>query len=342
MTRSRIKFPSTTVLLVAGFALMGCSAPSGESVVAELPAIDLSGGPAFPLEAHLEAEDIATGKYTFEQLFEAGADLFHTPFNGQDGIGAFRLPDGSEIPRFVAFSPGGGAGARISAQSCGSCHGHPHGGAAGLAHTNVAGDPTRDGLAPFNTRSTTSLWGNGLLQLLAQEITEDLQAIHDEAAIAAGQETGTKVERALGSKGIDYGAIAATADSGGNVIFDLSGIEGVDADLVVRQLGWKGAVPTVRANTVGAAAGLMSMQAEELVWKRMKEGTPPNLDLDGDGVVRELSVGDITAMVVYGAFQETPQPIERLVELGMVAAPSEQDAGKIEKGRAAFLPDRLL
>ncbi len=51
---------STGVLskkIVAGVGiavLAGCAAP-----VEELPTVDLSGGPAFPLNAHLESADIA-------------------------------------------------------------------------------------------------------------------------------------------------------------------------------------------------------------------------------------------------------------------------------------------
>jgi CxxC motif-containing protein (DUF1111 family) len=124
-------------------------------------------------------------------------------------------------------------------------------------------------------------------------------------------------------------------DSEGRVRLDLSGVEGVDPDLVVRPLGWKGTVPTVRVFTVGAAAGPMSLQAEELVWKLADKGAPAP-DPDGDGVERELSVGDVTALVVYGSAQETPQSVERLAGLGLVAPPSETDRARIERGRGVF------
>jgi hypothetical protein len=56
----------------------------------------------------------------------------------------------------------------ISSQSCGECHNMPVAAAAGLATTNRVGDPNEDGLPPFNTRSTTSLFGDAVVQLLAQ------------------------------------------------------------------------------------------------------------------------------------------------------------------------------
>jgi mono/diheme cytochrome c family protein len=299
------------------------------------PSIDLSGGPAFPLDAHLESKDLAAGNMTFDEIFEAGGDLFTEAYNGLDGVGAFRLPDGSTIHRFSAFPPGGGAGAPISSQSCVGCHNTPSSAGAGVAQTNVPADLNRDGAPPFSVRSTTLLWGNGIMQLLAQEVTEELQAIRDGAAEQAKANPGTVVELELASKGISYGTIAATADEAGEVSFDLTGREGLDPDLVVRPMGWKGNVTTIRSNNLGAAANLMGMQAEELVWMQ-PPGKDFNPDPDGDGIEREFSTGDMTAMVVYGAAQETPQSVERLAELGFVAAPSEEDLSRIERGRALF------
>lgn len=321
--------------MIVVFSISRCASRANEPV-ADLPIIDLSDGPAFPLEGgHLESSAIAAGEMSFEQVFEAGAELFHTPFNGLDGVGMARLPDGSAIPRFTAVPAGGGFGGVISSQSCGECHNMPFGAAAGLASTNRAGDPDNDGLPPFNTRSTTSLFGDGIVQLLAQEITEALHSIRAEAEREAQARPGTPVQRALIAKEIDYGTIVATADDGGVVTFDLTGVRGVDPDLVVRPIGWKGDVTTVRGPAVGASAGLMGMLAEELLWFP-PPGREYEPDPDGDGVTRELSVGDITAMTIYTAAQETPQSLERLAELGLVAAPDERTRAAIANGRAAF------
>lgn len=322
-------------LLLGIFAMARCASRTDKPVV-DLPVIELSDGPAFPLAGgHLESGAIAAGEMSLEQIFEAGAKLFHTPFNGLDGVGVARLPDGSAIPRFSAVPAGGGAGGVISSQSCGECHNMPFDAAAGLASTNRAGDPDNDGVPPFNTRSTTSLFGDGIVQLLAQEITEALHSIRADAEREAQARPGTPVQRELIAKEIDYGTIVATADGGGVVTFNLAGVRGVDPDLVVRPIGWKGDVTTVRGPVVGASAGLMGMLAEELLWFP-PPGREYDPDPDGDGVARELSVGDITAMTIYTAGQETPQSLERLAELGMVAAPDEPTRAKIERGRAAF------
>jgi hypothetical protein len=316
------------------FSMVGCESRADETVP-DLPNIDVSAGPAFPLEGHLESSAIASGELAFEQVFDAGEALFHTPFNGLDGVGVARLPDGSTIPRFSVAPAGGGARGMISSQSCGECHNMPFAAAAGLASTNRVGDPDGDGLPPFNTRSTTSLFGDAIVQLLAQEITEELHSVRDDAAREAAASPGTPVRRSLASKGIDYGTIIATADEAGEVTFDLAGIRGVDPDLVVRPIGWKGDGPTVRGPVVGASAGLMGMLAEELVWfpPPEREADP---DPDGDGVIRELSVGDVTAMTIYTAGQEVPQSLERLAELGMVAPPDAEIIAEIGRGRSAF------
>ena len=99
-------------------------------------------------------------------------------------------------------------------------------------------------------------------------------------------------------------------------------------------MGWKGDAPMVRNITLGAAAGGMGMIGDELVWKKAGAGKHP--DVDGDGVGRELSVGDITAMTMYTAAQETPTELARLASLGYVAAPGADDVARVEAGRKAF------
>ena len=322
---------SSLALLVLGVTLHpGRAQGQARENKGPLPVIDLSGRPGFPLPRHLESSDITAGKMTFRQMFDAGEALFHAEYTAEDGVGAMRLPDGSKILRFSRLPPGGGAGAEISSQSCVRCH---VGSASGPSQANVLSNPGGDGKPPFLVRNTTSLYGDGILQLLAQEITEDLHAIKDDAERAAKARPGVKVERSLESKGVRYGKISALA-TGGTTSFDVTGLEGVDPDLVVRPLGWKGNIPTVRLFNVGAAALVMSMQAEELVWKLAAKGAPP--DADGDGVERELSVGDITAMAVYGAALETPQTVERLAELGLVQPPGAEDRARVDRGREAF------
>lgn len=298
-----------------------------------LPVYALDETPAFPLPAHLEQRDIAAGKLGAQELFEAGEKLFHTAYNGLDGVGMMRTVGGKPLHRFSIGVAGGGQPIPVSAQSCGSCHNRPFGAGAGLAHTHVVFDSDADGAPPFRLRSTTSLFGNGLLQLLAQEMTEELQAQRDAAAAAAKARPGVAVRRALVAKGVEFGDIAATADAAGQVAFDLAALRGVDPDLVIRPYAWKGDVTTLRSfQTLPATFG-MGMMAEEFVWRLPPEAGD---DPDGDGVVREFSVGDITALTIYNAAQETPESVVRLAEMGLVAPPAADDLARVARGRELF------
>jgi len=296
----------------------------------DLPVIDLEEGPA--LASHLEQRDIAAGAVSFERLFAAGDRLFHTAYNGLDGVGAMRTAGGTSLPRFSVGPVGGGQPIAVSAQACGDCHAVPFAAGAGHAHTRVLTDPDTDGKAPFNARATTSLHGDGLLQLLAQEMTEELQAARDAAAAEARRGPGTPVRRALAAKGVDFGHVVATA-AADEVAFDHSGVVGVDPDLVVRPFGWKGFVPVLRGFVLAAANAGMGMQGEEFAWRLPPERQP---DPDEDGVERELTVGDVTAMTIYNAGQETPHGVAHLAELGMVARPDDAALARVDEGRALF------
>ena len=322
-------------LTVAAGALAALAAAAAEPPAGEKkpPVLELDEKPAFPLPAHLEQRDIAAGKMEARKLVEAGGDLFHTVYNGLDGVGMLRTVGGKPLHRFSIGVAGGGQPIAVGAQSCGGCHGKPFAAGAGAAHTQVVFDDDGDGEPPFRFRSTTSTFGNGLLQLLAQEMTEELHAARERAVAVAKLRPGVAAREPLHAKGVDFGVLAATADAAGAVSFDLTGVVGVDPDLVVRPFGWKGNVTTLRAFQVFPATFGMGMMAEEFVWRLPPEAQP---DPDGDGVTRELSVGDITAMTLYNAAQETPESVERLAAQGLVAAPAAEDLARVARGREVF------
>jgi hypothetical protein len=308
---------------------LGCAAP--QPPAAELPVIELDEKPA--LGSHVEQKDIVAGTLPFEAVFDAGDRLFHTPYNGLDGVGAMLTVGGAPLNRFSDGPVGGGQPITVGAQACGDCHAVPFAAGAGRAQTRTTPDPDADGKGPFNARGTTSLHGNGLLQLLAEEMTEELQAARDAAAEEAKQNPGTPVEKALTAKGVAFGQIVATANADGEVTIDHSGVVGVDPDLVVRPFGWKGFVTTLRNFALAAANFGMGMQGEEFAWRLPPDRQP---DADADGVERELTVGDITAITVYNAAQETPSGVAHLASLGMVAEPDEADLERIDRGRSLF------
>jgi mono/diheme cytochrome c family protein len=328
-------------LSVAGIALVvasGCAQQSAAPVATQqtatkLPVVDLDEKPAFPLPKHLESKDIAAGSIPHGELFEDGAKLFHTPLNGLDGIGMKRTVGGAPVNRFSTGPAGGGQPLQIGAQSCGACHNQPSGAGSGLAHTRVLFDGAANGKGPFSPRATTSLFGNGVLQLVAEEMTEQLLAARDAAAQEAKGKPGTPVTHELKANGVDFGTVTATANAGGTVSFDMSKVRGVSPDLVIRPLGWKGNITTVRNFSTAASMFGLGLQSEEFVWRLGDKG---GSDPDGDGVSRELSVGDITAMAVYNAAQAVPTELGHLVDLGLVAAPGADAKARIEKGRQLF------
>ena len=288
--------------------------------------------PAFPFAEHVDQSEINSGAVAFHEAFALGDALFETQFNTLDGVGALRLPDGTAFPaRFSRLPPGGGRATGPNAQACVSCHNSPFETSAGEAAANVLQDPSGLGQGPFNPRNTISLFAAGVPQRLAEEMTEELLAIQtavDTEALSGGP----IVRRALTAKGVSFGEIAASRTVAGALLWDLSGIEGVDPDLVVRPYGWKGNHPTLRGFCRSAGRNELGMEADELVEKESSVDGDP----DGDGVAGELSVGDITAITIYVAAQEIPQPLERLVREGLAPPPSVESARLIARGEALF------
>jgi hypothetical protein len=130
------------------------------------------------------------------------------------------------------------------ADSCAACHGRPRG-AAGFGG-DVATRP--------DSRDAPHLFGVGLKEMLADEITADLRAIRTRA-VADAARTGSAVTRPLTSKAISYGRIRATPD--GNV--DTSAVEGVDPDLRVRPFFHHFGTISIREFIVGALKAEMGL-----------------------------------------------------------------------------------
>jgi cytochrome c553 len=340
MKHRRVEAALRALGLAAAVAVTACGQQSPSTAAAasepakKLPVVDLDEKPAFPLPKHLESKDIAAGTVTYPQLFEDGAQLFFTTYNGLDGVGVKRTIGGAPVNRFTAGPAGGGQPAPVGAQSCGICHALPSGAGFGPASTHVLFSGTPAGSPPFVGRATTSLYGDGVLQLVAEEMTEQLFAARDEAAKAAKEKPGTPATQPLKANGVDFGSITATAAvAGGEVAFDTTKVRGVLPDLVIRPFGSKGQVTTIRNFATAVSTFGLGMQAEEFVWR-----LPPQAgsDPDGDGVTREFSVGDITAMTIYNAGQAVPAELGRLAALGYVAAPDAAAQARVDKGRQLF------
>jgi hypothetical protein len=155
-------------------------------------------------------------------------------------------------------------------ESCAGCHGRPRG-AAGFGG-DVATRP--------DSRDAPHLFGLGLQEMLADEITSELRATRQQAREQA-QRTGRTASLSLQSKGVQYGVIRVDRD--GRV--DTSGVRGVNADLRVRPFFAHGGTTSIREFIVGAFNDEMGLQAVDPLTARASAGervvTPTGMVLDG-------------------------------------------------------------
>jgi CxxC motif-containing protein (DUF1111 family) len=109
----------------------------------------------------------------------------------------------------------------------------------------------------------------------------------------------------LTTKGVDFGVLRATAT--GEI--DMSGIRGVDADLVVKPFGWKGTLADFADFADEALQVHMGIQSDGLLARgdaALVGAGSDRADPDGDGVRSELGRGPLAAMAVHLALLELP------------------------------------
>lgn len=267
----------------------------------------------------------------FEETFECGDELFATRFNILDGVGAnvgnnlrfTRVPraDMNGPNEWADHIPSRATGP--NAEACTICHVEPFEDGSGAAGLNVVRDPLHTAnTAQYIQRNTPHLFGAGALQRLAEEMTEELHS-----KITQGRDDacaqGSNVSVPLDAKGVSFGAALIACD--GND--DLSGLEGIDNDLVVKAFQWKGNTKTLRKFNREASHNELGMQAVELVGY--------NTDSDGDSISDEFSIGDITALSVYVAGQPRPATKLELNRLGLLDL-TREEIDSIRRGEDVF------
>jgi len=229
-----------------------------------------------------------------------GRQIFQRKFTAGQGLGP-RTNDGiGDIETDASHGAG-------LADSCAACHGRPRGSA------GFGGDVfTRP-----DSRDAPHLFGLGIQEMLADEITKHLRAIRDEA-ISEAVEAGEPVTLELESKGISYGFI--TGLPGGTA--DTSEVEGVDEDLRVRPFFAQGGTVSMREFLVGAFNAEMGLESPdpdllaaaggadvttpagmELTGSMDNLEGPPAIDPfddpDGDGVTDEIPESIVDFMEFY-------------------------------------------
>ena len=149
-----------------------------------------------------------------------------------------------------------------------------------------------------NPRATTGMFGSGYLEMIARQMTADLQAIRD--TIRLGE------SKALSSKGVAFGVLSRRTDG----MWDTSKVEGLSRlsllaptpldppSLILRPWHQASNVISLREFTNTAYNQHHGIQTTE------RFGL--NVDADGDGVINEMTRADVTAATLYQAVMAVP------------------------------------
>lgn len=268
-------------------------------------------------------------KLSLKELLEFGKKLFMANWTEQDGGGRPRTK-GTGTALSDPSHPLTGARAfnRVSgpeANSCYGCHNMPYGiaGGGGDFVTSVFVLAQRFDFATLdhndslpgkgavdeqgkpvnlqnigNLRATTGMFGAGYLEMLARQMTAELQAIRD--SLELGQ------TKPLVAKGVSFGRLTRRKDGS----WDTSAVEGLPRasivaptpvnrpSLILRPWHQASNVVSLREFTNTAFNQHHGMQSTE----RFGVDTDP----DGDGVTNELTRADITAVALYQATMAVP------------------------------------
>ena len=293
------------------------------------------------LESHTNQNDLQN--MSLYEIRLRGLKVFSTPFTKADGFGdgpagftAKERAQNGNRPTINAngtFSRFNG----LDSQSCLECHSvisraaipmtFGIGGTGGINDTPVGGatffninDDENQINPPSSALGTTGqfningrainppfVFGSGGVELVGNEMTEDLQQL------ANSLQPGSSVT--LKTKGINFGTLSRNL----NGDFETENVNGIENDpdspnfLVVQPFGRKGNNITTRTFDLGAMPFHMGMQPDEILYEQLN-GEPPapeldgtiNIDGDGDLVVNELLIGDMSVLSVFMATLEPP------------------------------------
>lgn len=308
------------VILIYGAALIASRA---QEIASSLKKI----GREVAIPRHLKDDE--EFHLSLAELIDHGKRLFGADWTEQEGGGRPLMKgNGKELSDPSAPLVGGRSFNRISgpdANSCMACHNKPFGisGGGGDFVTNVFVLGQRFDFVTFdskdsvptkgavdensqavslnnvaNLRASTGMFGAGYIEMLAREITEDLQQIRDQ--MRRGE------SRILLSKGINFGRLAHRADG----TWDVSQVNGlprasvltatpeIPPSLIIRPWHQAGNVVSLREFANNALNHHHGIQTTE----RLGIDTDP----DGDGIVNEMTRADVTAMSVYQAVLQVP------------------------------------
>lgn len=257
-----------------------------------------------------------------------GEELFKAKFTTLDGAGrpdatGAILPTKARRRSPLSFQRLAGP----DANACASCHNEPVMGGAGSFTVNVfvsegfeSADFDTTDPQFSNERNTNALQGAGLIELLAREMTQDLQSQRN-TALADARTAKKKQVATLETKGVQFGKVSAFPDG----TLDVSQLHGVDDDLVVRPFSQKGVFASLRQFTVNAMNhhhGIQPIERFGPLWTGSH-------DFDGDGFENEMTTGQISALVAWQATLPAPTRKQDLPDLWKKA--SQKGEGLFEE-----------
>jgi hypothetical protein len=306
------------LVVLAVACVAGFSSPSfAEPPPGEAPALGSN---------RITQGDVTGGTMTLREVRLEGLRIFTTLFNKLDGYGDGPMDVADPVtPGGRPTLQGNGTLLRVNGldgRSCLECHAMvsaatspPRLGIGGVGGSNSnaiimptnidMGDPNVDGSVIFNGRFANPpfVFGAGAVELLAAEMTQDLQALK---ALAQAN-PGTPI--ALESKGVSFGTVVADAQGD----LDTTQVGGVDPDLVVRPFGRKGEFFSIRDFDIGAMRFHFGMQPVEAF--------PGESDPDGDGIEDEILAGELSVLSAFIATLERPfaEPLSSEAEAGFGA-----------------------
>ncbi|MBN9692126.1 MAG: thiol oxidoreductase [Verrucomicrobia bacterium] len=308
-------------LVVARPLLLSFSLGFAASLVAQSPALI---GREVAVARHLE--DGQETMISIPELLAHGRQLFDANWTGQEG-GGRPLTKGNGNPLAdptepLVFPRNFNRISAPDANSCFGCHNSPSSGGNGDIVANVFVLGQRFDFATFNgneslptkanvdelgrpvtlqtianSRATLGMFGSGYIEMLARQMTTELQAIRD--ATVPGS------TNALTTKGVSFGSLIHRPDG----TWDTSQIQGLPApsvfasgatppNLLVRPFHQVGNVISLRQFSNNAFNHHHGIQSTE----RFGLGTDP----DGDGHRDELTRADVTAVTLFQATLPVP------------------------------------
>lgn len=261
------------------------------------------------ISSHIDQEDI--NNIEISDLIKHGEMLFSTSFNELDGLGR---PESSGVGSKRARREVPQNFNRISgpdSNACIACHVMPRLGGGGDNANNVFGlasdvdfvtlegsvGSENDSSSVFditNERNTVGIFGDGLVELLAREMSADLLN-QVKNLRKQSKDSNSSISLELITKGVNFGTVIANPSG----YLDTSNLDGIDNDFIIRPFIQKGVIASLRDFSNTSMNFHHGMQSEELVGK--------NSDADRDGIINELTEGDITAVTIFQATLDFPQ-----------------------------------